>query len=1489
MASQQDIHAAGAENRPPMLSKGGYSQWASHMMPYLKSKPNGKLLVNSVLEGPFKLRQVLDPGDPNGTNPVQPYYRDQTEAEYTEEDKLQIAADDQAFHLVVLGLPEITYATVDSEVSAHAVWERIKRLMYGTDIGKQEMETQLLKELHKFTSILGESIESTIIGSTKNLHEVNYDQLYDFLKQNQAEANEVRAELLAKKHDPLALIANAPAPLSVNTPHQPSSSSTHNYMQPPYIPQPTPVYQQQFYPQQQYVIPQQQYPQFQEPEFTDNDESTAALTQALAYLSKAQIAQPSFNIGQGGPMVGVIGNHQGYATGFQMGNQNMQNQLGQYAGNQMGQYAGNQFVGNQRLQNVGNQTVGNQIGNIAAPFVRNYGNVNQGNPVKCFNCQGVGHIARNCPTKPRKTDTAYLKKALLLAQKQDAGFQLNAEENDFMALMDDMEEQEDIDANYIFMANLQEAKYDTDSDTPPVYDTNAISEVPLFNTCNNNAIFDMSPHEEQHSETSAPTYYIYMDTPSSSNIDSATPDMNHSGGPVSQHAENDEETRALFDSLLNNCSIEIEKVKKVNREVKAANEKLTAELERYKENQKSFQIDLRRESDFECGYKKLLFKYRELQNKFDTLQISSTKTINSLKQEISDLTNQLSKQKTTYTNLEKGRDELKKVFAKKEDKLLDEIIESEHMIAKLENLLIKTGHSSQTIHMITSQTDPIYYTKHKMALGNKTPCNLKKAQEEHNVLYNGNVIHTKHDPPIVRDYVETIELAEDSQIKMKQKSPDQKSIDYNKINKLSGITFVPQKQTSAFSKSSVISKQNWATSNNLESKMRLTEKNWNSTVHLQLKKILESEFAPQINNINARVNHFEKAFLTETVDFIKDHKSLIKKANESIVQINVLENLNDSLLEAVLSNDIMSTILQTHFVKEHERLQSENSAIVPKYENALLKLEKENVSYFKQLDRKSEECKYDKLSYEHAFKNMKEQNDLLRAQLESQKGKGVETKFAKPGLRRNKMLQNRIIINIEKEVEKAVVEKPKVIAPGLYRISTTTASVSTSKPYGTNDMSLHNNPKEPRKAETTSNDKNVNPNVCALPSTGLESTSRSSRLQPRSNTRNNRVSPVSKSRCMNKIEEVEEHPRTLPLCNKRHISSECNVKSTDLNACNDSVCLMCNKSLFDDVHDDCVSRYLNYMPEHKSVPKRPSANPVGSLVASPRSPCRNKMPRTWKPTGKKFSVLKGRGKIIAVRVEPVETFYECDTDFTSNPKEPKSKRFPKTSSSVLCRLSKYHMTGNLKLLINFVWKFLGTIRFGNDHAAAILGYGDIHFGNYLITRVYYVEGLGHNLFSVGQFFDADLEVAFRRNTCFVRNLEGDDLLTGNRGTNLYAIDINQMASSSPICLMTRASDTKSWLWHRRLSHLNFDTINKLAKDNIVNGLPKFKYTKEHLCPSCEQDVGITHQTSVFRTPQQNGVVERRNRTLVEATCTMLIYSSAPLFLWADAVATACFT
>ncbi|GJY55287.1 retrovirus-related pol polyprotein from transposon TNT 1-94 [Tanacetum coccineum] len=131
------------------------------------------------------------------------------------------------------------------------------------------------------------------------------------------------------------------------------------------------------------------------------------------------------------------------------------------------------------------------------------------------------------------------------------------------------------------------------------------------------------------------------------------------------------------------------------------------------------------------------------------------------------------------------------------------------------------------------------------------------------------------------------------------------------------------------------------------------------------------------------------------------------------------------------------------------------------------------------------------------------------------------------------------------------------------------------------------------------------------------------------------------------------------------------------------------------------------------------------------------------------------------------------------------------------------MTGNRSQLMNLVSKFLGTVRFESNQIAKIMKFGDYPLGNIIVSRVYYVEGLGHNLFSVGQFCDADLEVAFQKNTCFIQNLEGVDLLSGSKDTNLYTISLDDMLKTSSICLLSKSSNTKSWLWHRRLSHLNF--------------------------------------------------------------------------------------
>nr|GEV23380.1 integrase, catalytic region, zinc finger, CCHC-type, peptidase aspartic, catalytic [Tanacetum cinerariifolium] len=109
--------------------------------------------------------------------------------------------------------------------------------------------------------------------------------------------------------------------------------------------------------------------------------------------------------------------------------------------------------------------------------------------------------------------------------------------------------------------------------------------------------------------------------------------------------------------------------------------------------------------------------------------------------------------------------------------------------------------------------------------------------------------------------------------------------------------------------------------------------------------------------------------------------------------------------------------------------------------------------------------------------------------------------------------------------------------------------------------------------------------------------------------------------------------------------------------------------------------------------------------------------------------------------------------------------------------------------------------------------------------------------------------------------------------------------------MAKASSSQAWLWHHLFSHLNFDTINLLSKYDIVTGLPKLKFVKDHLFSSCELGKAkrIEHQTSTARTPEQNNVVKRQNHTLVEAAQTMLSATKVPLFFWAEAIATACFT
>ncbi|GJR94808.1 retrovirus-related pol polyprotein from transposon TNT 1-94 [Tanacetum coccineum] len=464
--------------------------------------------------------------------------------------------------------------------------------------------------------------------------------------------------------------------------------------------------------------------------------------------------------------------------------------------------------------------------------------------------------------------------------------------------------------------------------------------------------------------------------------------------------------------------------------------------------------------------------------------------------------------------------------------------------------------------------------------------------------------------------------------------------------------------------------------------------------------------------------------------------------------------------------------------------------------------------------------------------------------------------------------------------ESKVVKNDKVIALGMFRINP--FKTSKEEKYVPNKpikSSVRTKPITVSQPHVITK-KDVNSNSNSLSSKGVDNTSKTRRPQPRSNTNNDRVPYTSKSRCIkNKEVKVEEHPRNLLLSkNKENMSSECN---------NIKLAIRNDKSEV----------------KHKPTVTKPKKVGHKERLALPKP----RKPRTclrWSPTGRMFDL---KGKI----TEPgkLESQSDCSKGHLN-----------------------MFMVRRLRMFKAYDKKSKASYKFHLE----VLG-----------------NRLGHNLFSVRQFCDSDLEVAFRRNTYFFRNLKGIDLLKGNRTTNLYTINLYEMAFASPICLMARATSTKSWLWHQHLSHLNFDTINNLAKNDLVTGLPKFKYHKEHLCPLCDQgkskkashppkpvpnskqrskdkapekiktflkkiivllqalviivrtdnsikfknqvlkeyfdSVGISHQASFVRTPQQNRVVERRNQMLVEAARTMLIFSRAPLFLWAEVIAITCYT
>ncbi|KAI3685467.1 hypothetical protein L6452_34711 [Arctium lappa] len=322
------------------------------------------------------------------------------------------------------------------------------------------------------------------------------------------------------------------------------------------------------------------------------------------------------------------------------------------------------------------------------------------------------------------------------------------------------------------------------------------------------------------------------------------------------------------------------------------------------------------------------------------------------------------------------------------------------------------------------------------------------------------------------------------------------------------------------------------------------------------------------------------------------------------------------------------------------------------------------------------------------------------------------------------------------------------------------------------------------------------------------------------------------------------------------------------------------------------------------------------------------------------------------------------------------------------------MTGNKSLLADFVPTKGPSVTFGDNSKGRTKGYGTLSNGSITFNKVAYVKGLMHNLLSISQLCDLGYKVMFELSSCIIFNEKMETVLSGYRKENVYVIDMGHSSSfGTNICFVSENSAKRCWLWHKRLSHLNFKTLNVLSNQELVTGMPKLSFVKEKLCVACEKgkltkssfkskqcfsitqplqmlhmdmcgpvstpslggrryilviideftrytwvfflryksdttkeiinfikksevlngqlvrsvrsdngtefknsmlddffnEKGISQNFSAVRTPQQNDVVERKNRTLCEAARSMLSESHLPTYFWAEAINTACFT
>ncbi|GJY75242.1 retrovirus-related pol polyprotein from transposon TNT 1-94 [Tanacetum coccineum] len=474
-----NIMEAGSRHRPPMLAPGRYAQWNSHFLRYIDTRPNGDALRKCILEGPYQPTTVTIPTVPATENSLAVLERTVVETILTmsPENKAHYESENEAIHLLLTGIGDEIYSTVDACKTAHEMWIAIERLQQGESLNIQDVKTNLFWEFGKFTSHDGESIESyysrfyklmneiirnnltvdtmqvnvqfllqlqpewsrfvTIVKQQHKLDEVSYHKFFDILKQYQKEVNKICAKRIAKNVNPLALVATA-------QPHQ------DPYYQ-------TSLFYKSYAPTSKASLPTRSHastrnkgkeiakpitPPSESASEEDSDPEQAQkdkeMQKNLALIAKyfKKLYKPTNN---------------NLRTSSNTRNKNVDTTPRYKNDNQTGQFE------NQRTM-----TVAGARETVGSPVVKQSG-------IQCFNCKEFGHFAKECRKPKRVKDSTYHKEKMLLCKQAEKGVPLQAEQYDWLADTDEEIDEQELEAHYSYMTKIQEVPIaDLGTDSEPL-------------------------------------------------------------------------------------------------------------------------------------------------------------------------------------------------------------------------------------------------------------------------------------------------------------------------------------------------------------------------------------------------------------------------------------------------------------------------------------------------------------------------------------------------------------------------------------------------------------------------------------------------------------------------------------------------------------------------------------------------------------------------------------------------------------------------------------------------------------------------------------------------------------------------------------------------------------------------------------------------------------------------------------------------------------